>query len=95
MGNEQSQGAGGGKHAARRKEELELLQAIQAGDAAAVDVLLAGTPALVYAHSKEGGIWHFSAAAGNTDVSGGRGQEGVCMRGGCGAVLCSGLPHVA
>jgi hypothetical protein len=80
MGNEQSGlGRAGGlaaRNAAKRAEEMRLLEAFENGDDEAVNELLDAHPQLAYAHTKEGGIWHFAAKTGNLKVLGASRQPG-------------------
>ena len=71
MGNEQSGPRTGGlvaRNAAKRAEEMRLLEAFENGDDEAVNELLDAHPQLIYAHTSEGGIWHFAAKTGNLKV---------------------------
>ncbi len=68
MGNEQSHGGIGAAGRVKHAEELKLLAAIQAGGVAQIDAMLNADASLVYAHSKDGGIWHFAAQAGHVEV---------------------------
>jgi hypothetical protein len=61
MGNEQSSGAKG--------EEVEFVQALLSGQLDKLKGLLASTPNIIYAHTKEGqNVWHFAAQGGHAEV---------------------------